>query len=172
MSPPKKITDYWKTESNWVKRYVRSSYELNLNLCGFTQYKDTLWTKSAIKEFLLYMPTIKQKFKKEQKLYRGSYVISPTMHPACLEMDNCQFMSTSKSLNIATEFAGKKGFVHIFACKKGVDFYDLKELYGDDPVKREKEVLLYPGCHLTLDKKIGNKLYWSVSKKKNFSIIR
>ena len=164
MPPPKWLIDYWKTEPNWVKRFVRGSFELNMILCGEKPYKDTIWKKTAIHEFLAYMSTIKQQFKKKTKLYRGSHVISPTMHPVCLEMENCQFMSTSKSLSIANEFAGKKGFVHIFTCDKGVDFYDIKELYGDDKVKREKEVLLYPGCHLKLEKKSGNKLYWAVSK--------
>ena len=163
MPPPKWLIDYWKSESNWVKRFVRGSFELNMILCGSKPHKDTIWKKSAVDEFLEYMPTIKQQFKKKTKLYRGSTVISPTMDEACLEMDNCQFMSTSKSLSIANEFAGKKGYVHIFTCEKGVDFYDLEELYGDDGVKREKEVLLYPGCHLKLDKKNDNKLYWSVS---------
>lgn len=165
MPPPKWLTEYWKNEPNWVKRFIQGSFELNMILCGNKPHKDTIWKKSAVKDFLDYMPTIKQQFSKETKLYRGSTVNSPTMHEACFEMINCQFMSTSKSLSIANEFAGKKGFVHIFTCEKGVDFYDLEDIYTDDKIKREKEVLLYPGCHLSLTKKNGNKFYWSVSKR-------
>jgi hypothetical protein len=161
--PPKWLTDYWKSEPNWVKRFVQGSFELNMVLCGEKPTKDTIWKKQAIDDFLAHMSTIKQQFKKKCKLYRGSSVLSPTMNPACLEMENCQFMSTSKSLAIANEFAGKKGFVHILTCEKGVEFYDFEELYGSDKVSREKEVLLYPGCHLKLDEKKGNKLYWTVT---------
>jgi hypothetical protein len=161
MTPP--LPEYWKTEKNWVKRFVRGSFELNGKLCGIYVTPDTEWTAPRIRAFLRYMESIKQPLQKETTLYRGSWVISPTMHPACLEMDNCQFMSTSKSRAIATEFAGKKGYLHILECSKGVITYDLEEIYGEDRVKREKEVLLYPGCHLTFMSKRGNILRWRVS---------
>ena len=164
--PPKRLVEYWENEPNWVKRFVQSSFELNATLCGITVVKDSIWTKSAIQQFLKHMDKIRETTKKQTILYRGSWVVSPTMHPACFDMENCQFMSCSKSLSIAKEFSGKKGFIHVFRCDKGVGIYDLEDIYGDEPVKREKEVLIYPGCHLTFSKKIGNKLYWDVAADK------
>jgi len=79
-------------------------------------------------------------------------------------MTSCQFMSTSKSLAIAKEFAGKEGFIHVLHCAKGVEVYDFKNVYGDMPVKREKEVLVYPGCTLNFISKKGNVLHWNVTK--------
>jgi len=54
----------------------------------------------------------------------------------------------------------------VFRCDKGVGIYDFEDIYGDEPVKREKEVIIYPGCHLTFSKKVGNKLYWDVTADK------
>jgi hypothetical protein len=161
--PPKWLVEYWKDEPNWVKRFMNGSFELNASLCGLTVTKDTIWTKSAIRQFLKYMNTIRQTTKKQTILYRGSHVLSPTMNPACFDMKNCQFMSSTRSLSIAKEFAGEKGFVHIFKCGKGVGIYDLEDIYMNDPVKREKEVIIYPGCHLRFSKMIGNKLYWDLT---------
>jgi len=160
--PPAWLTQYWKDETNWVKRFVSGSFELNSSLCGLTVTKDTIWTKSVIKQFLKYMNTIQQTTKKPTILYRGTRVLSPTMSPPCFNMVSCQFMSSTKSLFIAKEFAGKDGFVHVMNCHKGVKIYDLHEIYRDDPVAREKEVIIYPGCHLIFIKKIGNKLYWDI----------
>jgi hypothetical protein len=28
------LIDYWKQEPNWVRRYVRGSFELNMIMCG------------------------------------------------------------------------------------------------------------------------------------------
>jgi hypothetical protein len=166
MSPHLSIVEYWKSEPNWIKRYIRGSYELNLTLCGLKKIiqGNTLWTKSAIQDFLNYMKDNRQVISEPIQLYRGTNVVSPVMTAACLEITNCQFMSTSKSKAIATEFAGKKGFIHILHCSKGVVVYDFNNIYGDDPVKREKEVLIYPGCKLSLLSKKDNVLHWSVTK--------
>lgn len=72
-------------------------------------------------------------------------------------------MSTTKSQDIAKEFAGPKGFVHEFHIEKGVEYYDLEALYANEPVKREKEVILYPNCRLQLVSYSKQKLLWKVS---------
>lgn len=65
------------------------------------------------------------------------------MHPACFNMENCQFMSCSKSLSIAKEFSGKKGFIHVFRCDKGVGIYDLEDIYGDKRARNAKRKYLF-----------------------------
>ena len=163
---PTWLIDLWKQETNWVRRYLHGSYELNMIMCGNTVEKGTIWTKKAITDFERHMKKVKQTSSKDIILYRGTTVISPTMANACIEMTTCQYMSTSKSLAIAKEFATKKGFIHKLICKKGLEIYDLEEIYGDDRVKREKEVLVYPGCNMKLIEKKGNILTWEVTSKK------
>lgn len=162
MAPPKWLVEYWKQEPNWLKRYMRGS-DLNSIMCGINM-KDSMWTKKTISEFNNYMNLIKQPLKKDTILYRGTYVVSPTMSPACLSMINCQYMSSSKSLSIAKEFAGKRGgFIHTFLCKKNVITFDLQHIYEKEDPVREKEVLIYPGQQLTLISKKGNMLTWEVT---------
>jgi len=161
--PPTWLVEYWKDEPNWVKRFMHGSFELNASLCGASVVKDTIWTKLAIRQFLKHMNNIQQPTKKQITLYRGSHVLSPTMAAPCFDMNNCQFMSATKALSIAKEFAGKDGFVHVFKCYKGVAVYDLEEIYKGEPVAREKEVIIYPGCHLHFTKKVGNKVYWDLT---------
>jgi hypothetical protein len=163
MAPPKWLVEYWKQEPNWIKRFQRGT-ELNAFLCGTPLYRrsDTLWTPAAIKQFKTYMNRVKQLAPEGLTLYRGTSMPSPTYHPLCAEMSNCQFLSTSKSKSIAAEF-GRKGFLHIFKLEKGVAIYDMKDIYGTDPVKREKEVLLYPGATMSLVSLKGNTFTWKVS---------
>ena len=158
------LENYWKEEPNWVKRYIRGSWALNMIMCGLEKGIDKdMWSSKHIKQFIKYMKKVQGKLDKDTILYRGTTSISPTMSPACIEMTNCHFMSTSKSRAIATEFSGRKGgYLHTFMCKKGVPVYDLNDIYGDNIVKREKEVLIYPGCKLTLISKKGNNLVWQV----------
>lgn len=166
MPPPEWLKEYWKQEKNWLKRYMNGSWELNMILSGHKSEVDlttTLWKPKAIRDFLEYMDKNKQLLKKEIKLYRGTEFISPTMDPACYQIKSKQFLSTTKSLNIAKEFAGKNGYVHTLICSKGVPTYDYKDIYEDDNIKREKEVLIYPGVVLTLIKKLNNNLVWNVT---------
>lgn len=163
MAPPSWLVERWKEQKNWVWRFVQGSFELNSILCGLPIDKSaTMWKPSAIREFLQYMDSIKHKAIRPMKLYRGTHSTSPTMKPVSFEMQSCQFMSTTKSPQIAKEFAGPKGFVHELHISKGVDYYDLEELYGNEPVKREKEVLLYPNCKLQLVSYSKQKLVWKV----------
>lgn len=163
MAPPKWLVDYWKEEPNWVKRFTRGT-EINHFLCGLTDMNpaDTLWTPKAIREFQSYMDSVASVTEKHMILYRGSTVDSPTMHPLMPEMMNCQYMSTSKSKAIAKEFATKQGYLHILHVHKGVRFYDLKEIYGNNVSKREKEVLVYPGSRLVLREAKEKALTWDV----------
>ena len=165
MAPPKWLVDYWKEEKNWVWRYTRGS-DLNQIMCGIPM-KDSIWTKKHIREFQAHMNHVKQTLEKDTILYRGTRVLSPTMNEACFTMQNCHYMSTTKSQAIAKEFAGKKdGYIHKLYCKKGVILYDLQELYDDNPLQREKEVLIYPNHTLSFVNKKGNVLSWIVSPHK------
>jgi len=164
MPPPKWLVQRWNENPNWVKRYIEGSFELNSLLCGIPIDKSaTIWKPSAIKQFLEHMNTIKQVAKKPFVLYRGTTVPSPTMSSLAYEIVSCQFMSTTKSHAIAKEFKGKNGFIHELHIQKDVKYYDLENIYGDDPVKREKEVILYPGCTLHLVSFKNNKFVWNVS---------
>ena len=166
MAPPAWLVQRWKEQPNWVKRFVQGSYELNAILCGVPIDKSaTIWKPAAVREFLAHMKKVQQIATKPMILYRGTQVQSPTMSPAALTISSCQFMSTSKSQAIAKEFAGRNGYIQEFHVGKGVAYYDLEELYGDDPVKREKEVLLYPGCTLELVSFNKNKLVWNITPK-------
>lgn len=164
MAPPKWLVDYWKEETNWIKRFIRGSFELNIRLCSSEKLddKDTMWKPPAIREFLKYANKVVEK-SKEITLYRGTTVPSPTMSHFDFELKNCQFMSTTKSLAIAKEFAYKGGYIHVLHLKKGVSIYDIKDLYSNDGVKREKEVIIYPGCTLKLLAFSKNTFHWEVS---------
>lgn len=67
-------------------------------ICGLKVAKGHIWTKKAISDFQKHMAK------------------------ACVEMTNCHFMSTSKSLAIAKEFARKNCYIHKFICKKGLEY--------------------------------------------------
>ena len=108
------------------------------------------------------MNGVKQLSPARLTLYRGTTTFSPTFHPLCETMVNCQYMSTTKDKAIAKEF-GRKGFLHVFKLEKGVPIFDMKDMYGSDPVKREKEVLIYPGAQLKLEGIEGNVFTWTVS---------
>ena len=72
----------------------------------------------------------------------------------------------TQSRAIAKEFAGKRdGYLHILHLRKGVRIKDFSEFYDSDLVRREKEVLLYPGQKLVLIKRVGNTLTWEVYPK-------
>ena len=163
MSPPKQIVEFWKEESDWIKRFQRST-EINGFLCKVPIFSQahTLWTPAAIKQFNTYMKGVKQLSPGAMTLYRGTTTFSPTYHPLCETMVNCQYMSTTKSKAIAKEF-GRKGYIHVLNLDKGVAIFDMKESYGNDPVKREQEVLLYPGAHMKLEHIEGNIFTWHVS---------
>lgn len=164
MAPPKWLVKYWDEEPDWVKRYIQGSFELNGILCGIYVLKDeTMWTPDTIRQFVKHMNSIGHKSIREGTLYRGSGHESPTMQDVSDKIYNCQFMSTTKSRKIAREFAGKDGYIHVFHIMKGVTLYDLEATYGDDGIKREQEVIIYPGAVLTLIKRSKNTLYWNVS---------
>jgi hypothetical protein len=165
MPPPAWLIERWKEHKNWVRRFVEGSFELNSILCGVPIDKSaTMWKPAAVRDFLKYMESVKRVFTKPITLYRGTAGgESPTMSPISFDIRNCQFISTSKSQEIAKEFAGKKGYVHEFHISKGVEYYDLEEIYANDPIKREKEVILYPNCRLQLISYSKQKLVWKVS---------
>ena len=171
MSPPKWLEDFWKRETNWIKRYMQGSWELNMILSGKdsrVDKKSTMWKPKAIRDFLEFMDKHKKLLKRKTTIYRGTTVLSPSMDSACFEMKTSHFLSCSKSLDIAREFAGKDGFVHVFVCDPGVSVFDFKSIYGNDPVKREKEVLLYPNMQLTFVLQNNDK---NKNKKENKNIL-
>jgi len=168
MSPPKHLIEYWKNNPSWPKRYIQTSAELNWTLCGISYTKeDSLWTPEAISEFNTFMKKHSKPLPKMTILYRGTSVPSPTMSPLEDVIVNCQYMSTTKSKAIAEEFNWKKkGYVHILHCQRGVRVYDFENDYGDDPVKREQEVLILPGHVLTMVGMKDHTIVWKVSKHK------
>ena len=158
MSPPK--------HSSWAKRYIQTSAELNRILCG-VPHKDSSWTSQDVSEFNSYMKKHSKALSKSITLYRGTSVPSPIMSPLEDMLVNCQYMSTTKSRDIAEEFNWrKKGYIHILHCQRGVRVYDFENDYGDDPVKREQEVLILPGHVLTIINKDAHTITWKVSKHK------
>jgi hypothetical protein len=154
---------------DWINFYINGSWELNMILNGMEdEVFEPRWNEDKIQGFLKYTNKVKQTFKDETILYRGTRVISPTLTPkdgkVCFEMESKGFLSTSKSIDIAQEFTGKKGYLHILICQKGVKHLDFEPYYRNDKINREKEILLYPGCKLFLKEKMGNTLVWDVKK--------
>lgn len=73
-------------------------------------------------------------------------------------------MSTTKSRGIAEEFKWKKdGFIHVLHCQPGVKFYDVAKDPGNNPAKREKEIIIYPGQTLQMLSLNGHQIVWKVS---------
>ena len=168
MAPPAWLVEFWKREPSWIRRYMQGSFELNAIMCGVSGIKksDTIWKPAAVREFIAYMDTVAERVKEPTIIYRGTTVESPTMHSFANILPTCQFMSCTKSRAIAKEFAGKRdGYLHILHLRKGVRIKDFSEFYNSDLVRREKEVLLYPGQKLVLIKRVGNTLTWEVYPK-------
>jgi hypothetical protein len=154
---------------DWIRFYINGSWDLNMTLSGMgDEVFESRWDENKISNFLTHMNKLKQTFKEETVLYRGTRVLSPTLTPkdgkVCFEMESKGFLSTSKSMDIALEFAGKKGYLHILICSKDVKHLDFEPYYRGDKINREKEILLYPGCKLSLLEKTGKTLVWSVKK--------
>ncbi len=165
MAPPKWLVEYWENNKSWSKRFQRESWSINAELCGIDYDKTaTLWNNETIKEFNDFMNKNSTIVNKKITLYRGTENMSPTMQQLCYPMKNCQYLSTSKSKAIAKEFMGRKnkGYLHIFYCQKGVRIYDMKDDYGSDKVKREKEVLILPNQKLTIFELKKNIVKWNV----------
>jgi hypothetical protein len=155
--------DLWNQESSWVRRFIQASFELNGKMCGIPITPDTVWTDENIVLFNAHMESVKTLASRMMVLYRGSTSDSPTMQDFSQEITTCQFMSTSKSKKIAAEFIFKgKGFLHTLHLHPGVAFYDFQEHYGADPIKREKEVVVYPQQRLVFRSKKGNNVIWDV----------
>jgi hypothetical protein len=164
MAPPLWLKIYWDSEPSWIKRYIQSS-EINAIMCKNNIFKreHTMWTNENIKKFNNFMNKNYTEISKPIKLYRGSWYISPTFSPFLENIKNCQYISTSKSKAIASEFTGQRGYLHIFHLEPGVKIYDLQHDYGDNLIKREKEVLIYPKMKLTLISYKNNILNWKVN---------
>lgn len=161
--PPKHVVEYWESEPNWIRRFMRGS-EINAFLCDVDVYNQayTLWTPSARRKFVQYMEEVAQTLPKKTVLYRGTSTFSPTYQPLCETMVNCQFLSTSKSKSIAREFIRRKGYLHVLEVHRGVQVYDLQSIYNENDPSREKEVLIYPGARLELLDISGKTLRWKV----------
>jgi hypothetical protein len=162
---PSRLKKFWEENPNWIKRYQQTSTELNMLLCGLPiEETETMWNSENVKEFKKYMNSHVTVLNKQTILYRGTTEESPTMRPLSFKMLNCQFMSTSKSKEIAEEFNWrKKGVLHTFICKKGVKIYDVNENLTDgNMAPREEEVIIYPNHKMILIKRETNNLTWSV----------
>jgi len=166
MSPPQWLIEYWKNNTSWIKRYQRESWSVNAQLCNIDYDKNsTLWNVKNIKLLEQYIKKNSTKLTKELILYRGTENISPLMSNFDYKMNNCQYISTSKSRAIAKEFTRKNGFLHILYCQKGILIYDMKNDYENDGVKREKEVLILPNHQLILLEFKKNIVKWKISIK-------
>jgi hypothetical protein len=152
-----------------IRTYIETSWELNMYLNGMGDgIEYTIWNEDTINKFIKYTNKVKEKFKEETILYRGTSVLSPTLTPkdskVCFEIESKGFLSTSKSIDIAKEFTGRKGkgYLHILVCQKGVKHLDMEPYYQGDKGRREQEVLIYPGCKLSLVEMVGKTLVWNV----------
>jgi len=178
--PSQRIINLWKKEKSWIVRYINSSWDVNMILCGKgddVSKKDSIWmykgptdTKKKIAAFRRSMNRRKQVVKTPKKLYRGTAEDSPspTMNDYSPDLKACSFVSTTESRSIAKEFAWPrdKGYLHVLDVRPGVHYYDFVNNYGNDKVSREEEVLLYPGSQFEITRKRGKVLYWKVTNGK------
>jgi hypothetical protein len=164
MPPPAWLKTFWMKNPNWIKRYQQTSTELNMILCDIpVNKKESIWTEKDIISFKRYMTKKGKTISSPLILYRGTIHVSPIMKPLSNELISCQFLSTSKSRKIAEEFQWKSsGYLHILKCEKGVKMYDMKDDYGNDNLKREKEVILLPEQTLILEKYKDHVFTWRV----------
>jgi hypothetical protein len=171
--------------SSVIKNFVENSFNLNMILCGFENDVNdtkTFWSKNKkknkelVEKFLSETKKIAEKVKESFTVYRGTDLPSPTMQPFTDQMSNCQYMSTSKSKSLAKEFSRKKGFLHHLRLEKGVKYLDIQKILKSDEnldkkilavIKREKEIVLLPGCNLKLISFNKNIVKWLVSKENN-----
>ena len=179
MPPPSHSIEYWKKNTSWIRRFIHSSWSLNMIMCGKSKDVDiasSIWAYKGPKQlaknisnFKRFMVKHKTTLSKPQVIYRGTTYESPTMDPLSLDMTLCSFISCSKSKKIAHEFTGsrdghlhKDGYLHVLACQVGVRITDFEPHYEGDPVKLEKEVLLHPKSILKLMKRVDNIIHWKV----------
>jgi hypothetical protein len=150
----------------WPHRYMTMSFEVNAFLSKQPFKKSGKhWTKKDILEFMEWANKQATTLQRARMLYRGTpkdvtlpyYASNPTL----------SFVSTTKSADIAQEFASPKGkgWVHVLHLSKGCRVIDLQPYYATFRIpglKREKEVLLLPGHTFTLLSEDKHTKHWQV----------
>ena len=156
--------------SSWLKRYMHSSFELNMRLAGLSAKLDKsskIWTPTRIKACMAWMRSHSKTLDKDVVLYRGtskaSVMIEADPDSLATPKKNRCILSVTSSKAIAKEFAWPrgKGFVHSLKLAKGCRVVDTE--YDGAKVSREKEALLLPGHQLELVFQKGHSLTWKVS---------
>lgn len=162
---PTDLDVFWD-QMNWVHRYMSMSRDVNAYLNKEPYDKSGKhWTKKDIKEFCEWMLANGTVLARGRTLYRGTS--QDVNEPYFKYNPNRSFVSMTKSEAIAHEFASPKGKgnVHVLHLTKGCTVFDFQPYYASfriPALKREKEVLLYPGHNMTLMSEKGRVKHWRV----------
>lgn len=166
---PNQLQQIWKGGS-WLKRYMHSSFELNMRLAGLSVLLDKsmkMWTPSRIRACMAWMRSHSRVVDKDVVCYRGtskaSVMIEADPDNLTSPKRNKCILSLTGSRGIAKEFAWPKGkgYVHTLRLTKGCRVVDM-EYEKTQKVCREKELLLLPGHQLHLVSQRGKSLIWDV----------
>ncbi len=168
---PTQLDENWDS-STWIQRYGYMSKQVNLYLDTGIYVKEGIhWTIPEIPQFKRWMFKHATTVTRSFTVYRGTP--KGTELPYFTANPTKSFISTSKSLDIAKEFAWPRqtGFIHVLTIKPGVqivktsDFSDtVRDKALQKALDREQEIILLPGSKFQLDKKYGKKMYWTVRK--------
>lgn len=148
-----------------MNTFLDSSHELNQFICGFNsetikwdKNRVHVWDKKKIKQFSKEMNKVGTFMDEEMILYRGTKShATPIMKEFAPELENCHYLSTSRSESIANTFirptSTRVGYLHVLRCQPGVRFLDMEPYYkisSQPGLSKEEEVILYPGCKFLL----------------------
>lgn len=166
------LQQIWKG-SSWLKRYMHSSFELNMRLAGLAARLDKsakTWTPTRIKSCMAWMRSHSTKLDHDAVYYRGtskaSVMIEADPESLVTPKRNRCILSLTSSKAIAKEFAWPKGkgYMHTLKLAKGCRVVGMQ--YEDvAKVAREKEMLLLPGHQLDLVSRNGRSMTWEVHKR-------
>jgi hypothetical protein len=137
-----------------MDKYTKASWDVNMLLCGIDPQLDPeyqRWSKSDIRKLVNFLKKNSKPLEKETILYRGSKHPSPTMQEMRPEITSCQILSTSYSEEIGYEFSKRgrgTGYLHVLRCQPGLKVYEVPSV--DLLTRREREVIIPPGCKLLL----------------------
>ena len=155
---------------SWLQRYMHSSFELNMRLCGLgatIHQSHNIWTPARIKACMQWMRKHAHVTKSQVAFYRGTSHASVMMEKdpdslASPKRNKCIMSLTSKR-TIAKEFAWPRemGIVHRLCLAPGCKVLDMQ--YNGLGVKREKETLLLPGHTSVLLSRTTRGCSWQVS---------
>lgn len=146
--------------SSWPERYIHSSSDVNNILAGRPVSKQGKhWTRTEVRRFVAWVKQHADIGRSRRILYRGTQ--SPT--PAPTLPTSVTFLSTTTDQNIAREFMGRNGFLHVLHLDAGCQTFDMRQHYGANPVSREREVLVLPQHVFEFkNRDVQGRLHWSV----------